>query len=1560
MPDDKFFKKNRKCPHCGVGRISINTRAVDTSSDQVKYKCDFCRHTFTRETYIQSTPRVSHGPNLVIALILLVIAVSILFVFIESRKYAGENFESETKFDVSVSGSNVIIENLGVKSIPSNSLEVFVDGKKIRLSNPEIKPGKATILKVPQLENRTDFTVKVTTKSEAKVINSSLLKPTLSFNANPTTITQGQSTTLEWSAINALSCIASGGWSGSKPTIGAEPVSPTQVTMYALNCSAGKETVLKSVTVEVLPFEEQLFNITPQVSLESFPCDIEELQAVGFCVPDLTPKLEYVKGQVIVKFKSNVKDIGKAAESLNSLITPVGTNYITSVKPIFPQFVAKINPDDQEQDVISKRTKLFSDIIKSINESHPQIAKRAPKGAVVPNPSTVYLINLSEDVDIEKAVSLWTSDGNIEYAHLNYIADITALPNDVYVDPDQDGQWSKGAWGQSYEDLWGLKIIESDKGWEKSQGEGIVVAVIDTGVDYNHVDIAANIWVNPCEDLNGNGQVDQSDFNNVDDACPSQQPNGYIDDIRGWDFVNNDNDPMDDSGHGTHVAGTIAAVGNNNKGVIGVAPKARIMILKGLSDIGSGYVDDLAKAITYAAQNGADIISNSWGCGSPCPSLPMVEESVQFAYGMGVVVLFSAGNNRDDVINYSPQNMVEVIVVGATNMQDQYASFTNYGDIDVLASGVDILSLKSGTNIMPQNLVVSEYIRLTGTSMSTPHASGVAALILKANPQLSSEQVRQAIRSGDRLPLHKIPVEGFVDKRLNAQKSLAVLSPLEVLIVSPSMNNVLKGESVNIYGLVVGPDFESWKLEYTKSRSFLGDRTTIVESRNQVSPSGLLATLDLKNLPDGEYLLRLTAKNTKGEVYEDTNLVVVDNVFISEPPSNSYFGSQVITFKGSANTPNLAIYTIKIKTSDDKLLENPAISLANNGLKRVNNGVLGTWDATNLPPDWYTVYIYVTLADGSTFLEKGVSIIVHPRLHTGWPKNLGIINLWGSFRWGFINHVNVADIDLNGQMDILVAYGNSLRIFDHAGNMLKGWPQSLGNDPTLTQISPAVGDLTGDNSPEVALSSFDGNLFVWNADGTVVSGWPKVKKSYFLSIDDINGDGKNEIIATIWKWLPFGNVYEWSVDVIDMEGRSLTGWPKIIGSGPPLGQPAIAIADIDGNGKKEIAATVDRPPTNLYIFSFDGKILPGWPKAINPNLGADIPCDSSPSFGDLDNDGDLEVVIGACRKKVYAFHHDGTDVPSWPEEAGDGIIRTPVIGDIDGDGHAEVVVSTLIPDKLYAWKGNGKLLDGWPKENFKGFFAGTTSRVTSISPILADVNDDGKADVIGDGYDGIVVSKGSTSRFAFLAYASNEPTIFPTNSFISYDNAPAVADLDGDGLLEMVGIDFDMNMYVWDLPSRSVSPLPWPMLRHDARNTASLGPDKISLECSISTLCDFTTVFKMSSLADAHVEIPTSSNYDYSVCCKAERVTLSNSCIVPDVVPLHLSGATDAHVEKGTLSNFNVNVCLSATPGTISCSHKTGCNADETCLATISSDTDAHVSDCAEHPFPTKICCKLS
>jgi len=282
-------------------------------------------------------------------------------------------------------------------------------------------------------------------------------------------------------------------------------------------------------------------------------------------------------------------------------------------------------------------------------------------------------VKLPQGMTVEQAMDMYRNDPDVEYAEPNYIYHATRTPGDA-----------------SFSQLWGLHNngqtggtidadIDATEAWEIVTGNAtVVIAVVDSGVKYDHEDLIGNIWINT-DEPSGGGDDDN---------------NGYIDDIRGWDFVDNDNDPMDYYGHGTHVAGTIAAVGQDGAGVgvTGVCWTAKIMPIRGLDAAGSGLTSNLLLAIEYANANGAHVINNSWGGGGYSQSLKNAIDA------SSAVVVCAAGNsneNTDTTPHYpSSYESTNIISVAATDQYDNRASFSNYGatSVDVGAPGVNIYS----------------------------------------------------------------------------------------------------------------------------------------------------------------------------------------------------------------------------------------------------------------------------------------------------------------------------------------------------------------------------------------------------------------------------------------------------------------------------------------------------------------------------------------------------------------------------------------------------------------------------------------------------------------------------------------------------------------------------------------------------------------------------------------------------------------------------------------------------------------------------------------------------
>ncbi|AQR93672.1 S8 family peptidase [Clostridium saccharoperbutylacetonicum] len=354
--------------------------------------------------------------------------------------------------------------------------------------------------------------------------------------------------------------------------------------------------------------------------------------------------------------------------------------------------------------------KIFEQAYKNMSETEKKLYR-------------TYKIKIDNNVDIDYLLDNLNQNDDVEFADID-------KPLALYMTPT-DHRFPK---------MYNLKNIHCQEAWDISQGEGVIVAVIDSGVDYNHPDIKASMW----QDENGKHGYDFSgDMDTIDDN----------------DIVS-DSDPMDVNGHGTHVAGTIAAAGNNEIGIIGVAPKAKIMSLKIFPN---AFDSTAATALRFAVDNGAKVLNNSWGPEIQRPENEIIQNALDYVYKKGAIAIFAAGNENDDTRYYSPANYKKTISVSAVDKNDKRASFSNYGNIvDVAAPGVTILSLKAGT---------SDYVSedFSGTSMAAPHVSGLVALLLSKKPTLTFTEIKKILReSSDEIHTDKPIGTG----RINAYKAL--------------------------------------------------------------------------------------------------------------------------------------------------------------------------------------------------------------------------------------------------------------------------------------------------------------------------------------------------------------------------------------------------------------------------------------------------------------------------------------------------------------------------------------------------------------------------------------------------------------------------------------------------------------------------------------------------------------------------------------------------------------------------------------------------------------------
>lgn len=365
-------------------------------------------------------------------------------------------------------------------------------------------------------------------------------------------------------------------------------------------------------------------------------------------------KLRFRPGEVIVKVRNEMSTLSRGlptikntgSRSLDRLNEQFG---VTSVEPVF----------------------------------------RAQAGRVIQQESPlsqVFLFNLKEGVDEYTALQAYSRLEEVEYVELNYLYYVFETPNDAFV----SSQYA--LYSSSYQG------IDALRGWDIQKGDpSVIIAVVDTGVDYNHEDLAGKV-------------------------------------IKGYDFVNGDYDPKDDHGHGTHVAGIIGAISNNGRGIAGVCPGCSVLAMKVVTADGSGSNSWIANGIANAANSGAKVINLSLG---GLERAQTIELAVQQAYQRGVVIVAASGNDGSPSPLY-PAALPEVISVGATDRYGDHASFSNYGStLELAAPGQAIYSTLPGNS----------YEAWNGTSMAAPHVAGLAGLLLSQNPSLTNEQVRQIMEA---------------------------------------------------------------------------------------------------------------------------------------------------------------------------------------------------------------------------------------------------------------------------------------------------------------------------------------------------------------------------------------------------------------------------------------------------------------------------------------------------------------------------------------------------------------------------------------------------------------------------------------------------------------------------------------------------------------------------------------------------------------------------------------------------------------------------------------------
>lgn len=1068
---------------------------------------------------------------------------------------------------------------------------------------------------------------------------------------------------------------------------------------------------------------------------------------------------EKLSSTIIVKLKAPLADQLDAwlqipdAPAAPEVLDFSAKHPFQSMKPLYPALS------------LAKRTARQSglELAQSIREKFPQRSARLRDDFNPPDVSHTFVMAVSSTPDLAAYYAALRADSRVEYAEAEHQFVPASLTDDPYLR-------SSGSWQQPYEDLWGLHRIHAPEAWDRTAGEGVLVAVVDTGIDRTHADIASNVWKNAKEIPN----------NGIDD-----DGNGYIDDVYGWNFNQSSADVRDVIGHGTHVAGTIAAAGNNGLGVVGVAWKAKVMALSVYSAPGFSTEEEFAPAILYAVHNGADVLTlavHSYG------KTQSVQEAIDYARALGVVVV-AAGELRLNSVTVLDALAQRNAIIAAAEAPDGGLSGSSVlsNRTDIIAPGEDILSLRAaGTNA--GTAVGTGYTRMSGTSMAAAHVAGMSALVLAAHPEYSNDDVRQVIRaygSGRNDPGTEFP--GGVGAA-DADAAIQGTDLLEARITAPSTGSEVGGV-LTITGVARGSGFARYVLEYGHGAS--PQKWNLIASRQQ-QVSGKLGELNLDALDAAQYVVRLSVYHRSGRVFTDRIDISNTSVTITDPerPASPALVKSMrpgvrLKISGRMNVGDYQRYRVEwakgLNASTGWSTE--GITLPNGGVAMIRPGVMAEWDTSAInEADTYTIRV-VAEGDGTQSVATTLVYLEPALLSNGWPV---LLNLLPAASAG------VAPLTTADGKTLLMSAGVDPKmqmVLDQVspdGTVQERMPPFFGV-PSM----PVVGDLDGDGKPEVVVQSLDTTAWFKETGDARIFTAPPANTIQFVGqpvIADLDGDGRAEILRAAWEvqshraWL-----YAWT-----SAGRMLNGnFPISLSYTPGSGQPPdgrfFVVADLKGTGRPWIIVPtmVGAERTQLVAFDQTGARQPSW--VVDEMAGSPLSIVASdldhrgqidlvlavgssqdgvvlhvigpdgkertgwPSFlhavtsevqlatADLERTGRESIVV-SCATGLYVIQNDGSlHSGQWPL-LGWGQFGPAVIGDVDGDGYPEIVASrrvtlpardpedpeaTFTTKMLTAYLPDGTVSRSWRMTRNVG--AGDNAR--ELVPLLGDFDHDGKTDI---------------------------------------------------------------------------------------------------------------------------------------------------------------------------------------------------------------------------------------
>lgn len=918
------------------------------------------------------------------------------------------------------------------------------------------------------------------------------------------------------------------------------------------------------------------------------------------------------------------------------------------------------------------------------------------------NLQRTYLLRFSITADLKTLKAAFVDSDLIEEVSYNYLRPTLTDPI-VPNDPQYPEQWS-------------LPSIKLPETWAIEKGDKqVVIAIVDSGIDYRHEDLKQKIWVNP-------GEIPENELD--DDG------NGYIDDIHGWDFtdapnvqaegdfIDGDNEPIDESGHGTHVAGIAGAMPDNDIGIAGVAWNCPLMAVRAglsLGDSSRLQDDDSAAAIVYATDNGASIINMSWG--SSQHSF-VIQDAINYAHSHGVVLIGAAGNSKESD-SFFPAAYRNVISVASTTQNKERFHRTNFGaSVDIGAPGNGILSTQINNN----------YRTLTGTSMAAPHVAGVAALMLSKRPALTHEEVRQILINTSDVILQKDSDES--DPKLvgagtlNAERALLSSGVMQARIHLPQTNSG-GSNSITFVGTAGGYKFDNWQLLYGSSTvptSFEPFTETITTPK----AGELLATWDTTTIPEDVYTVRLVVTGRDETQTHDQVVVTVDrsppNIFSITATEALYGNNSTSVFSWA--TDDITRSTFYYRKSD-KLSSFVPIEERQLGKEHLFS--------LDLTAGEYQFYITALNTVG---------------LETTNNNN-------GKY---YTLEVTDSAISPNGFVDTDIGtsalhFANAVADFDQDGlPELVATPLS---DPSPKSLIVPKTLVIYERSPVGRFSLIHSLTQTVNVAESVVSQNTEIDLASFKpwSVGDTDDDGLMEVLAS-------------DTDrTFLLESKTPKGYPtQIVWETPFISSGKIA--DLDADGKIEIVG-VDNNNNRILIYENRGNDqFDITAELTNETEGKNIFAKQI-AIDDINADGNTDIVFGDSDGDLFIYSSLANDSFNlqWKTKFNIDSVKLLTTGDLTRDGIPELVVGgTLSPPDIASaspiWKfliytyisGEYRLL--WEQ-------AIAPYRLNGNSIAIAEVNGDGYNELIIHTYPNLYIfeADGTTFRPIYHKRVTETPSL---------------------------------------------------------------------------------------------------------------------------------------------------------------------------------------------------------